>query len=322
MNRAMQLHENTIQGDPADTPRVPQTPTQRLFATAWIGVNVLLIAACFFAVYAVSWEFSTQRYLRGFSDAIVPATAPGEEKIEAILAWMVYGPTRLPYSPSALNHDRDPTDTLNYDALLRVCGTATNAFINLANSGGLPVRRLLLLDSHQSTKHVVAEVLVDGRWIVVDPAYRTIFRDANGQTVTREELVNPATFTVVSQRIPHYPAEYTFDNTVHVRLAGISYLGKPLRSVMNHVLPGWEDSTIMTLLVERESFAAVVASILFLIFILLLRAAIRWYGEIRLSIQSTRFRERILRACSAFLTPPPPELRPSVVQTDKRDLIV
>jgi hypothetical protein len=306
---AMQLHEDTIQEHPADTLSVPRTPAQRLFATAWIGVNVLLVAACFFTIYSVGWELSTQRYLKGFSDAIVPATAPGEEKIQAILAWMVYGPTRLPYSPSTLNHDRDPTDTLNYDALLRVCGTATNAFINLANSGGLPVRRLLLLDSHQATKHVVAEVLVDGRWIVVDPAYRSVFRDAAGQTVTREELLSPATFGAVIQRIPHYPADYSFENTVHVRLAGLSLVGKPLRAVLNRLLPGWENSSIVTLLVERESFAAVLASTLFLVFTLLLRVSIRWYGELRLSIQSSRFRERILRAGSAFLTPPTREVR-------------
>jgi Transglutaminase-like superfamily len=305
MKPIAQVPQNTLEEQLVITSSVPQT----LFATAWISVNVLLVVSCFFTLYSVTWEFSTQRYLKGFSDAIVPATAPGEEKIEAILAWMVYGPTRLPYSPSTLNHDRDPTDTLNYDALLRVCGTATNAFINLANSGGLPVRRLLLLDSHQSTKHVVAEVLVDGRWIVVDPAYRMVFRDANGQTVTREELLSLATFSVVTQRIPHYPAEYTFDNTVHLRLAGISYLGKPIRIVMNHILPGWEDSALMTLLVERESFAAVVASILFLIFTILLRIMIRWYGERRLRIQPIRFRERMGRAASAFLTPPPQEVR-------------
>jgi hypothetical protein len=49
-----------------------------------------------------------------------------------------------------------------------VCGTATNAFINLADSGRLPARRILLLNSDQGAKHVDAEVLVKGRWIVLD----------------------------------------------------------------------------------------------------------------------------------------------------------
>jgi len=270
---------------------------------AWKTVNIFLLAAFLFAVYSIGWEFSTQRYLKGFSDAIVPATAPVEEKVQSILAWMVYGPTRLPYQPTAFDHDRDPTDTLNYDALLRVCGTATNAFINLANSSNLQVRRLLLLDSHDMTKHVVAEVLIDGRWIIVDPAYRHVFRDTAGRTLTREELLSPATFNAARQKIPNYLPEYSFEHTVHVRLAGLPLMGRPVKVFFNHVFPGWEDSTFATLLVERESFGAVVASILLLIFVLILRASLRWYGEMRLSIQPPRLRERILRASAIFLEP-------------------
>ncbi len=40
---------------------------------------------------------------------------------------------------------RDPQETLNYRQLLDVCGSATNAFLNLSRSGGLETRRLLLL---------------------------------------------------------------------------------------------------------------------------------------------------------------------------------
>ena len=40
---------------------------------------------------------------------------------------------------------RDPQDTLNYHQLLEVCGSATNAFLNLSRSTGLQARRLLLL---------------------------------------------------------------------------------------------------------------------------------------------------------------------------------
>jgi hypothetical protein len=153
------------------------------------------------------------------------------------------------------------------------------------------------------TKHVVAEVLVDGRWIIVDPAYRAVFRGAAGQTLTREELLNPATFRVAIQKIPNYLPEYSFGNTVHVRLAGFPLVGKSLQRFLNRVLPGWEDSSVATLLVERESFGAVVASILLLIFAFILRASLRWYGEVRLRIQRPRFRERVLRAGTVFLEP-------------------
>jgi hypothetical protein len=277
--------------------------SDRLFHYTWLLVNTLLILSVLFALYAMGWEFSTRRYLRGFSDAIVPATAPGDEKVEAILRWMQHGPTRLPYGPSALVPDRDPTDTLNYDALLQVCGTATNAFINLANTGNLEVRRLLLLDQNQMTKHVVAEVLVRGKWIIVDPAYRVVFRDASGNTVTREDLLNPATFAAVISKIPKFPAEYTFDNTVHVRIARLHILGMPLRAILNRIAPGWEDSMTMTLLVERESFAAMVAALLLVVFLLVLRYSLRWFGEARLGIHGVRLRSKIYRAGVAFWNP-------------------
>jgi hypothetical protein len=273
----------------------------RLFHHAWLGVNGLLMVSILFALYAVGWEFSTRRYLQGFSDAIVPATAPGDEKVEAILSWMQHGPARLPYGPSAQVPDRDPTDTLNYEALLQVCGTATNAFINLAITGNLDVRRLLLLDQNQMTKHVVAEVLVNGRWVIVDPAYRVVFRGVDGRTVTREDLLNPATFSGVIEKIPHFPPSYTFDNTVHIRVARLHILGMPLQGVLNRLAPGWEDSVMMTLLVERESFAAVVAALLLVVFFFLVRYSLRWFGEARLGIHAARLRVKIYHAGIAFL---------------------
>ena len=78
-------------GTAASAPRV------RVFYVAWYAVNILLIASVIFAIYALGWEFSTRRYLKGFSDAIVPASAPTEKKIDSVLAWMAHGPTRLPY---------------------------------------------------------------------------------------------------------------------------------------------------------------------------------------------------------------------------------
>ncbi|MGB0035906.1 MAG: hypothetical protein WBP79_10575, partial [Candidatus Acidiferrales bacterium] len=215
--------------------------------------------------------------------------------------WMAHGPARQMAGPNGLSPDRDPTDTLNYDALLRVCGTATNAFINLVDSGGLSARRLLLLDSHQMTKHVVAEVLVNGRWIVTDPAYRVVLRTMDGKLVTREELTDPATFAAVTQLIRGYDSTYTFEHTAHIRLARLGIVGRGMRLLLDRVLPGWEDSTTMTLLVERESFAAVVVSIVLVLLLFLLRASMRWYGEKRLGLRTIRIRDQVRRALHAFL---------------------
>jgi hypothetical protein len=279
----------------------PALQNHRLFRALWLAVNGLLVLSMFLVMYTTGWEYSTRRYLTGFSDAIVPATAPVDQKIEAILNWMAHGPARRPSSPGELMSNRDPTDTLNYDALLRVCGTATNAFINLMETGHMQVRRLLLLDAHSLTKHVVAEVLADGRWIIVDPAFRVVPRSPDGKTLTREELSNPAIFTEATQGIAGYDPSYTFDHTTHIRVGRLGYFGTPLQRILDRLVPGWDASSLLTLLVERESLAALVTAVLLVIFLILLRIAVRWYGENRLGIRSTRIRGQLDRVCAALL---------------------
>src|SRR5256884_1663984 len=75
------------------------------------------------------------------------------------------------------------------------------SFLNLARASDLRVRRLLLLSRDGMTKHVVAEVLINQRWIVVDPSYRMIMKDANGHFLTRKELQDPAKLDRKSTRL-------------------------------------------------------------------------------------------------------------------------
>src|ERR1700677_1678670 len=135
-----------------------------VYRAMWYGINMLLLASILFALYTVAWEYSTRRDLRGFSEAVVPALATPEQKILGILNWMSNGPTRLDDTTSTQTENRDHTENLNLKTLLKVCGSATNAFINLADSSGLSARRLLLLDSDRGARHVVAEVHLNGQW--------------------------------------------------------------------------------------------------------------------------------------------------------------
>jgi hypothetical protein len=154
----------------------------------WFAINVLPVLSLGAVLYSAVWEFSTQSYLKGFSDAIILSSESPELKVEAILAWMAHGPTRRTTGDTNPLAQRDPEDTLNVEQLLQVCGTATNAFVNLDQSSGLRARRLLLLAENRTSKHVVVEALIDGRWVIVDPSYRTLFRLPNGTLVTRGEL--------------------------------------------------------------------------------------------------------------------------------------
>lgn len=263
---------------------------------SWVAVNVLLAVSLVAVLYSSFWEYSTQSYLKGFSDAIIPSTENPEQKAEAILTWMAHGPARRSAEDSSAIDLRNPEDTLNIQQLLEVCGTATNAFVNLAQSSGLQARRLLLLDERRSSKHVVVEVLIDDRWVVVDPSYRTIFRLPNGRMVTRQELQNPAIFQAVTQSIPHYPQNYTYERTVHVRVGRIPVIGQYMRRILNFVWPPWEEAINWTLLVERESFAMLLASTFLFFFALAARFFLGWYCSHRLGIPRVRLRDQIRRA--------------------------
>jgi len=272
-----------------------------IFRTIWYTGNILLILAILLAGYSAVWEYSTRKYLKGFSDAVIPSSSSPEEKAEAILRWMANGPARLPTSPDDPRPDRDPLDTLNYASLLKICGSATNAFLNLGDSAGLAVRRLLLLDSRHMATHVVAEVLIDGRWIVVDPVYRIVLRGSDGGLLTREQLSDPAVFSAATRGIRDYNPQDNYQLTAHVRMGRLGLIGLPLRNGLNRVLPGWEDSTALSLLMERESLATMVAALVSVFLLGFLRVGLRWYGERRLGIQPLRIRQQVRRAFHAFV---------------------
>jgi hypothetical protein len=281
-----------------------QTGQHRIFRVIWWSSNVLLATTFVAMLYSCVREYSVRRYLDGFSDAIVPNALPAEQKVEAILNWMRAEPSRaIAENPDALGK-RDPEMTLTYRQLLNVCGTATNAFLNLARSSDLRVRRLLLLTPHRNTKHVVAEVLIGDRWIIVDPTYRVIMKDARGRNLTRSDLRDPAVFSEAAGAIPNYPLEYNYDQFAHVRLARLPLEGLHLRRLLDSIYPGWDETVDWCLFLERESFFYLVLSAAATLCFLLLRVLFAWYADSRLRIPRFRLREHAIRAGAAFFSPP------------------
>jgi len=274
------------------------------FRVIWWSSHLLLVTAFVAMLYSCVREYSVRRYLDGFSDAIVPDGQPAEQKVQAILNWMSAEPSRtIAANPGALA-TRDPEITLTYRQLLNVCGTATNAFLNLARSSDLRVRRLLLLSPEHTTKHVVAEVLIGGQWIIVDPTYRVIMKDSRGRYLTRGDLRNPAMFSEAVSAIPNYPREYNYESFAHVRLARLPLDGLHLRGLLGSLYPGWDEAVDWSLLLERESFFYLVLSAAAAMFFLLLRAGLAWYADHRLRIPRFRLREHTVRAGAAFFSAP------------------
>lgn len=225
--------------------------------------RVFIVAALCFLAYGLAWNFSTRRYLRGFADAIVPLSGSPEEKTEALIEWFHHEPERG-VSPDAgsdgILSGRDPVNIVQNQRLLKVCGTASNAFVNLAVASGLKVRRLLLLDPSGSTMHVVAEVQWGDRWVVVNPQQGLVFRDQRGRGLSKEELRNPAVFHDAISRMPGYSPTYTFERTVHIRLARIPLLGNYMRRVLDRFVPGWEEATNWGYLPENPALLIIVIS--------------------------------------------------------------
>jgi hypothetical protein len=265
---------------------------------------VLLAAAFVLLAYTGVREYSVRRYLDGFSDAIVPNVVPAEQKVEAILNWMRIEPSRAIAANTDELSPRDPEMTLNYQQLLNVCGSATNAFLNLARSSNLRVRRLLLLTPEWNTKHVVAEVLIENRWVIVDPTYRVILRDAQGRFLTRKDLQDPAVFEQAVGVISNYPRVYNFDHFAHLRLARLPLDGLHLRSVLEAIYPGWDEALDWSLLLERESFFYLVLAAAATLFFLLLREMLAWYADSRLRIPRFHLRDHVFRAGAAFFSTP------------------
>lgn len=276
----------------------------RIFRWLWWLVNLLLVIAVLFTIRTGVREYSVRQYLNGFSDAIIPEAASSLEKVQAILAWMRFGPPRLEAPDPNLLSAHDPTDTLNYRQLLEVCGSATNAFLNLSRSSGLPARRLLLLTPDRNTKHVVAEVYLDEKWVVVDPTYRVILKDAHGNLLTRKDLHDPAIFREATSLIPNYIQAYDYQNFAHVRLSALPFHGFHIRERLDRYFPTWDEYLDWSLLLERRSFLSFFLSLNALLTLLILRVLFAFIADHHFKMPRFRLRHNLGRAVAAFFSTP------------------
>ena len=311
LGRQIKLLQNSARSVKLGWPLRQEETTQAVvklhtvFRILWWMINALLAVAVVVTVWSGIWEISVRRYLRGFSGAILAEAASPQQKAEAILAWMQYGPPRLEVTNSAQLSPRDPEDTLNYRDLLEVCGSATNAFLNLARSGGVPARRLLLLTPEGTTKHVVAEVKVNGRWVIVDATYRTFLKDSKGNLLTKTDLQNPEIFREATAALRSYPPTYSYERFAHVRITRLPFhSGIFFRSLLDRVDPGWDESLEWNLLLERRSFFFFFISTIALFVLGVIRQFLAWLADHRLFVPRFHLRANVSRAVAAFFTTP------------------
>ena len=239
--------------------------------------TVLFLLGLLLLADGVVKTYSSRRYLKGFADAIVPLDGSAEEKTRALLGWFRHTPSRSDTIVQGASDLRDPVNIVQNEHLLKICGSASNAFLNLADAGGLTTRRLLLLAPSGGTAHVVVEVKWDDRWVVVDPQHAAVFTDATGRPLTRDELHDPAVFQHAISRIPGYSPSYTFTHTAHLHLRRIPFLGALLERMLNRFSPGWDNALDWGYVPENPSLWPILLSLPLLLLAVLLRFAGRAY---------------------------------------------
>jgi hypothetical protein len=255
----------------------PRKDRQWQFALVRHASGALVIAAFVLFVYGLAWNYSTHRYLKGFADAIIPMEGSPQEKTEALLKWFRHEPERFDTAVAGAVGLRDPVNIVQNARLLKACGSASNAFMNLGDVASLRTRRLLLLAPSGGTMHVVAEVEWGDRWVVVDPVLGRVFKDRSGRALTREELRDPAVFRDAISRIPGYSPTYTFDSTVHLHLRRFGLLGDLLRRALDRVSPGWEEDVDWGYFPENPSLWPILFSLPLLLLGILIRLIVERY---------------------------------------------
>ena len=261
--------------------------------------RTLILAAVALFVYGLAWNYSTRKYLKGFSDAIIPLDGSPEEKSESLLTWFRKEPERRE-TPAGESNPRDPIGIVQDARLLKVCGSSSSSFINLAEAAGLRARRLLLLDSGK-TNHVVVEVKWDERWVVVDPSFRMVFRDHSGRALSKEELANPATFREVISIMPTYNRLYDFDEIARIHLGRIPFFGDLLRRTLNYLFPTWEDAIDWGYFPVHPPSWPMLASFPLFLLGFFVRLTVHRHGHARVGCEPIKPRHRLMKRGRLFL---------------------
>ena len=256
------------------------------------GSDCLLLAGLLLLTYGLAWTFTTHAYLKGFADAIVPLDGSPQQKTEALLGWFRNAPPRNDVQLEGSIELRNPVNIVQNEKLLKICGSASNAFLNLADVAGLRTRRLLLLDSSGGTMHVVTEVKWGEQWAVVDPQQGRVFKDQVGRPLTKEELRDPGVFQDAISRIPGYSPSYTFERTAHLHLSRLPILGKPLQRTLNRLSPGWDEAIDWAYFPENPSLWPILLSLPLLLMAILIRVCIKGYSR-RLQVTTKQLHQAV-----------------------------
>jgi hypothetical protein len=136
--------------------------------------------------------------------------------------------------------------------------------------------------------------------VVVDPSFRTVFRDKSRRALTREDLHNPAVFEAAAHRIPKYDPVYSFDHTAHIRLARIPMLGNFLLQSLNVLFPEWEETVNWGYLPENPSLWPILFSLPFFLLGFVIHLLLRRCGRGQSSLVKPGLNEPLIESGRVF----------------------
>lgn len=156
---------------------------------------------------------------------LVAGKTTDKDRLQALLDWthenvrpQFAGPSRLVSG--------------NFSTIVRrgygYCDQDAHVFATLAFFAGYEVHLLFLFDANGSSPHTVAEVRVDGRWILADPWLGVLFLDHDGELAGTAELGTTA-------EIPQGYATLDFEVDRGLFLRGVPFESYPYQSLPSFV---------------------------------------------------------------------------------------
>jgi hypothetical protein len=110
------------------------------------------------------------------------------------------------------------------------CGSKVWLLCFLAGRAGLQARELRLCDRGHAARHVLCEIMIDGRWAVFDPTADLDFRRSDGEFATAEELRDPRLLAANAARVSGYDARrWRFDYAERLHFEKLPVIGAWLR---------------------------------------------------------------------------------------------
>lgn len=136
------------------------------------------------------WWVELHDYVSGLwwahqvASMVAPRQLPDEERVARLASWVFEHFIGVdPLLPLQEDHFFN-TARRGYGS----CDQQAHVLAVLYWSAGYPTRLRMLRNDQGISPHTLTEVRVRGRWVMVDPSFRILFRDVQGYLMTVEEL--------------------------------------------------------------------------------------------------------------------------------------